>query len=225
VACGAALASFIGGAARKVVFVACDRPMFWLHGRPGIETLEQLAKGRVATFPDHAPPAKFLQKILGDAGFLPGLLPARDDISRLGLLTSHSVEGALISSLFLPYEVEKRGGHQLAFVGDTLRIPSTGLACSGELYCDQPELVAVMVDIFRQAMSHIFADDEAVLRSVLREVFNKPEDSLDQAIAAIRQCYNPKGASDDALLQNAIEQMASGMQLKSRPFEDLYSLD
>ena len=29
-ACGAALGSFLAGQRRKVVFVACDKPMFWL---------------------------------------------------------------------------------------------------------------------------------------------------------------------------------------------------
>jgi hypothetical protein len=46
-ACGAALASFLTGQQRKVVFVACDRPMFWLYGRPGIEVPAEIpARGR-----------------------------------------------------------------------------------------------------------------------------------------------------------------------------------
>ena len=63
-ACGAALASFLSGQRRKVIFVACDRPMFWIYGRPGIDSIEQLAKGRVATFPENSPPARFFQNRL-----------------------------------------------------------------------------------------------------------------------------------------------------------------
>ena len=64
VACGAALASFLSGQRRKVVFVACDKPMFWLYGRTGIDSLDQLGQARVATFPDLAPPSQFLKKII-----------------------------------------------------------------------------------------------------------------------------------------------------------------
>ena len=53
-ACGAALASFLAGQQRKVVFVACDRPMFWLYARAGIDSVAKLSRGRVATFPDVA---------------------------------------------------------------------------------------------------------------------------------------------------------------------------
>jgi hypothetical protein len=222
VACGAALASFLAGKQRKVVFVACDRPMFWLYGRPGVDSLEKLAQGRVATFPDNAPPAKFLQKFFGDTEVAPGLLPCRDDISRLGLLTSCSVDGALLSSLYLPHEVEARGAHQLAYLGDSLRLPSTGLAVDSELHNEQPKLVADMVRVYQGAMKLVFDDDQSVLRAALQQSFNKPEQALDKAVDVIRHCYNPFGYSYDTVLQPAIDQLALGMGLATRPSNDLY---
>jgi hypothetical protein len=39
VACGAALGDFLSGLNRKVLFVACDRPMFWLYGRAGVDRM------------------------------------------------------------------------------------------------------------------------------------------------------------------------------------------
>lgn len=222
VACGAALASFLHGAKRKVVFVACDRPMFWLYGRSGINTIQELNQGSVATFPDGAPPAKFLQKLLRENGVAPGLLPARDDVARLGLLRSNSVDAALLSSHFLPAEVERTGAKQLAFIGDTLRLPSTGLAVSGDFYDEQPDLVSTMVRIYQRSMKSIFDDDESLLRAALLQCFGKNEAALDQAVAVIRACYNPLGYSCDSLLQPAIDAMAMGMGLATRDSAELY---
>jgi len=222
VACGAALASFLSGRKRKIVFVACDRPMFWLYGRPGIDSVDQLKQGRVATFPDPAPPSRFLQAVLKKAGVAPGLLPSRDDVARLALLKSGSVDAALLSSHFLPAEVEQHGARQLAFVGENLRLPSTGLAVSSDMFDEQPELVSSMVGVYQQAMKSVFDDDQSLLREVLLQSFAKPEQSLDQAVQVIRDCYNPFGYSYDNLLQSAVDSMAAGMGLSSRVSGELY---
>ena len=222
VACGTALSSFLGGKRRKVVFVACDRPMFWLYGRPGISSLEQLNQARVATFPELAAPARFLQKMLGDVGVAPGLLPSRDDVARLGLLASGSVDAALLSSHYLPAEVAYAGVTQIAFMGDHVRLPSTGLAVTGKLYEEQPALVAAMVAIFQRAMKAVFDRDDTLLRRALTEYFGKPEHSLDPAIKVIRDCYNPFCNSYGNKLQPAIDAMAAGMGLASRDAGELY---
>ncbi len=221
-ACGAALASFLAGQPRKVVFVACDRPMFWLYGRAGIDSLAQLAQGRVATYPDAAPPARFLQKFLREAEVAPGLLPCRDDTSRLGLLASCSVDGALVSSSYLPAEVEARGARLLAFLGDSLRLPSTGLAVTAELHQFRPELVADMVGVYQQAMERVFDDDQGTLKTVLREAFNQPAEHLDQGVQLIRHCYNPAGHSHESLLQDAIDGFSAGLGTAPRAAGELY---
>lgn len=221
-ACGTILTRFLAGQLPKVVYIACDRPMFWLYGRAGIDTIEQLGHARIATFPDATPPSHFLIKLLADAGIAPGLLPSRDDTARLALLTSGSVDAALLSSLHLPHEVEKRGPERLAFVGDSQRLPSTGLAVSGELNEKQPELVAQVVKIYQQAMKYVYDDNDAVLRSVLVSAFSMPKQGLDMSLKIVRDCYNPFGYSYDSLLQVAVDNMAAGMGLASRDPGDLY---
>jgi ABC-type nitrate/sulfonate/bicarbonate transport system substrate-binding protein len=220
-ACGAALGSFLAGQRRKVVFVACDKPMFWLYGSAGIDNIDQLGQARVATFPDAAPPSHFLRKLLSDTGVAPGLLPSRDDTARLALLTSNSVDAALLSSLYLPHEVEARGARRLAFIGDTQRLPSTGLAVGNELYEGQPELVARMVEVYQQAMKYIY-DDETALRSVLGNAFHMPQGELSEAVKTVRDCYNPFGYSYESLTQSAVDSMAATMGLASRAPADLY---
>ncbi|MDT8320506.1 MAG: hypothetical protein RQ826_08250 [Xanthomonadales bacterium] len=223
-ACGAALADFLQGRERRVVFVACERPMFWLFARPGIDTLSALNGARVASFPEVAPPAAFLRKLLSDESVAPDLLPARDDVARLGLLRSGSVEAALFSAQYLPHQLEAIGLQELLFIGDRLRLPSTGLAVSGELFEREPERVAAMVAIFRQAMQLIFADDQLLAR-VLTESFAMPAQSLQQALTTVRNCLNRSGFSDAALLQAALDRAARGMGLKSRPAGELYRFD
>jgi len=222
VACGAALGDFLSGLNRRVLYVACDRPMFWLYGRAGVDRIEQLSTGRVATFPAIAPPAKFLQKLFEDEGIAPDLLPSRDDIARLQLLVSGSVDAALLSSLFTPAEVVQRGCNQLAFIGENLRLPSSGLAVSGEFLSRQASLVTSMVDICQQAMKIIFDDDQTLLRRVLASDFKMPPAELDQTAKIIRYCYNPLGQSSANLLQSAVDNVAKALNVETRPARDLF---
>jgi hypothetical protein len=221
VACGAAMTNFLAGRKRKVVFVACDRPMFWLYGRAGVNSVEALAQGRVASFPDAAPPAQFLRRLLGGSGVSCGVLPCRDDTARLGLLASGSVDAALLSSLYLPHEVEARGLNTLAWVGESLRLPSTGLAVSQEMFEQQTQLVATMVGIYQEAMKSIF-DDDQLLGQVLVQHVGMPDTDIHRAVALVRECYNPFGFSYETVLQPALDAMAQGMGLNSRPAGELY---
>ncbi|MCB1675237.1 MAG: hypothetical protein KDI01_03040 [Halioglobus sp.] len=224
-ACSSALIGYLRGQSHKIVFTACDKPMFWLYGRPGIDSLAQLQQARVATFPDAAAPARLLQRFLADAGVAPGLLPSRDDTARLALVSSGSVDAALLGALYLPHVVRERGVRQLAWIGATLRLPSTGLAVSGELYAREPGLVAQMVDIYQRSLQYVYDSDESVLRCVLTDAFAVRAHELDQAVATIRECYNERGYSQDSLLRAALDGVASGMGLRARPAEDLFEFD
>ena len=74
----------------KVVLAAATRPMFWLHARPELESIEALRGKRVATYPPVAPPHWFHRVLLRKHGLDPDrdleFWPCRDDIIRLGLL-------------------------------------------------------------------------------------------------------------------------------------------
>ncbi|MBE9539106.1 MAG: hypothetical protein IMF06_08495 [Proteobacteria bacterium] len=219
--CGAALTNFLEGRKRKVIFVACDRPMFWLYGSPDIATVSNLGQARVASYPDAAAPAQFLRKILSDKSASCGLLPCRDDVARLGLLTSGSVKAALLGSSYLPHEMEARGLNTLISIGESLRLPSTGLAVSNEMYEREPQLIATMVEIFQLAMKAIFDDDE-LLGHVLQETFSMKSECMDQSIETVRSCYNPFGFSYENLLQGAVDSIAGNLGLNSRPATELY---
>jgi len=220
-ACGAALAGFLQGRALRVVFVACSRPMFWLYARHGIAAPADLQGARIASFPDHAPPAAFLRGCLADEGVHAKLLPCRDDAARLGLLRSGSVDAALISSAYLPHELEAENLLPLVFIGDTLRLPSTGLAVADELIVKAPELVATMVTVYRQATEQIFSDDQ-LLESVLEKTFSISAANSGEAVRSVRSCYVRGGRCDGASLQQAVDNMARMLGVASRSAADFY---
>ena len=109
----------------------------------------------------------------------------------------------------------------LAFIGDKLRLPSTGLAVSAEQVEAAPDRVAAMVGVYRRSMQLIFSDG-ALLRSVLAGTFAIPEPGLPSAVETVRACYNPGGCSEPDRLQAAVDGVAATMGLESRPASELY---
>jgi len=220
-ACGAALAGFLQGRALRVVFVACSRPMFWLYARPGIAAPADLQGARIASFPDHAPPAAFLRGRLADEDVHAELLACRDDAARLGLLRSGSVDAALVSSAYLPHQLEAENLFPLLFIGDALRLPSTGLAVTRELIETAPEKIAAMVRVYRQASERIFSDD-LLLETVLKRTFSISAADSGEAARTVRSCYVRGGRCNMALLEAAVDEMARALGVGSRSAEDFY---
>ena len=220
-ACGAALAGFLQGRALRAVFIACNRPMFWLYARPGIAAPANLAGARIASFVDHAPPAAFLRGRLEDEGVHAELLPCRDDAARLGLLRSGSVDAALISSAYLPHQLEAENLQPLLFIGDALRLPSTGLAVADELIVNAPEIIATMVTVYRQATERIFSDDRLLAR-VLENMFSITPANSGKGARTVRSCYVRSGRCDAASLQMAVDDMARLLGVASRSAAGFY---
>ena len=220
-ACGAALAAFLQGRDLRAVFVACIRPMFWLYARPGIAAPAELEGARIASFADQAPPAAFLRRRLADEGVQAELLPCRDDAARLGLLRSGSVDAALISSAYLPHQLEAKDLLPLVFIGDALHLPSTGLAVEHDLMVKAPEHVAAMVSIHRQASERIFSDD-SLLETVLEKAFSITAGISGDAVRTIRSCYARSGRCDAASLQKAVDGMARMLGVGSRSATGFY---
>jgi len=220
-ACGAALAGFLRGSALRCVFVACTRPMFWLYARPGLAEPAELQGAIIASFANEAPPAVFLRQRLASEGISAKLLPCRDDASRLGLLRSGSIDAALISSSYLPHQLEVENLRPLLFIGDSLHLPSTGLAVADHVLGDAPELVATTVRIYRQASERIFSDD-LLLGTVLERTFSITGTTSGEAARTIRSCYARSGRCDIALLQNAVDGMARMLGVASRSAEEFY---
>jgi hypothetical protein len=223
-ACTAALLAWLHGAATKVVFVACERPMFWLAGRPGL-AVSGLARGAIAGYPPDTPPAALLQMVLRGLGLdghrTPVVLPARDDNARLGLLIAGDVDAAVVSSALPPDRVRRRGVSPLAFFGEELRFPTTGLAVSCELHAREPDLVAAMCVCYQQAL-RLLRGDDAVTRAAITEFLAFTGAEVEEAVALVRRCYTEDGRSPVEVQAFAISAMRSTLGLTAQPAGELY---
>jgi ABC-type nitrate/sulfonate/bicarbonate transport system substrate-binding protein len=210
VACGAAYLGRRDGHPFKVVLAATDRPMFWLHARTEIETVEALAGGRVATYPPVAPPHYFHRITLQNHDVDPDtqleFRPARDDLIRLAMLRDGDVDGAAISSAISPFTVENLGLRRLAYFGDELRFVTTGIATTERVLDEQPEIMASLVRVFRRSLDAIHGSPDAVLPIVARAL-RESDDVAAATYDDIRSTYTRDGRVPAATLATALERV------------------
>ncbi len=224
-ACGLALGDWLRGElSRKVIFIAAQRPMFWLYGRPGLGGLDALAGGRVATYPDGAPPAAMLPLVLELAA--PGLaqqltlLPVRDDAARLGLLRAGDVDAAVLSSALAPGRPARSGAAELLFFGDWLSLPTTGLAIAPSLLAT--EAARVMCRAWSDSMVLIHADAQPLVQALEAAMEFSNAESVDMA-ARVRASYARDGRSAPDALQSGIDLMCGALRCqRPGPVTQLY---
>jgi NitT/TauT family transport system substrate-binding protein len=199
VACGAAYLGRREGFPFKVVLAAATRPMFWLHARPEIESIEALRGTRVATYPAVAPPHWFNRVLLGKHGLDPDtdleFWPCRDDIIRLGMLRDGDVDAALLSSATSPVTVQRLGFRTLALSGDEVRFVTTGVATFESILEEQRDLVEAIVRAHRRGLDAIHTQpDEAI--AVLVDVLRVPDDVARETFELIRHCFTREGVAE-----------------------------
>jgi len=224
-ACGAALAAWLQGADARVVFVATDRPMFWVYGRPGVRALADLEGELIAGYPPAAPPAVFLQELWNSHGLAPAGLQvcaARDDVARVGLLRDGGVAAALVSSAVPPGVMRAFGFEPLVFVGDEIRVATTGLAASPELCEREPALVAALCACYSEALALVHGDT-AVVDAALRSGVAPVGGDVASLAAVLTRCYTADGRSPAERLQQGADRMARAMGVNgARPVSGLY---
>jgi ABC-type nitrate/sulfonate/bicarbonate transport system substrate-binding protein len=218
-ACGATLLGYINGATCKVLLVNTDRPMFWLHGANGVNSVAELAGKRIASYPGMAPPAHFLAAIT--AGTDVQLLPVSTDAARLGMLRSGDVDAALISSALPPAIMARHGFSNALLLGDEFRAPTTGLAINTALLSEEAGLVACMVKSHQQSLAAIHSDD-ALLKLVLSEELGLPVPAVAETVMLVRQLFTRDGRSSEAVEQGAIAAVAARLGVEEIPTEPLY---
>lgn len=132
--CASALLSIQRGMPLEVAFAAAERPMFWLYARRGT-ALSDLADGRIARYPEAAPPALFLRLALAQQGLEQDeveVIAARDDLARLGLLVTGQVRAAVLSSATPAPRLERLGMKALVLFcwATSSRCPARASRCS-----------------------------------------------------------------------------------------------
>lgn len=224
-ACTAALIAWLHGAPVRVVFVACDRPMFWLVGRRGGPAAADTGPLRIAGYPPGTPPDVLLRRVLGgEAGAARRealVLPARDDVARLGLLQGGDVDAAIISTAVPRSRLVRRGIEILRFFGDTLRVPTTGLAVHRNLQMREPELVRTMCACYRESLQLLHADERLAV-AALTAALDLTQDDAHEVVATLRHCCTRDGRTTTAIESGAIDGMSRLLGVKPPP-EALYA--
>lgn len=225
-ACTAALYAWLRGAPMRVVFVACDRPMFWLVGRPG--ALDGGGEGsiRLAGYPPGAPPGELLRLVLAadrqTAGRHVEILPVRDDVARLGLVAGGDVDAAVISSGVAPGRLRRLGLDPLRFFGDAVRVPTTGLAVHRDLLEREPEVVRAMRDCHREALK-LLHTDARLSGEALARFLDLPPDDAQEAVSVLRRYCTQDGCSTPAIEAAAIDALRDASPPEMRATGPLYA--
>jgi ABC-type nitrate/sulfonate/bicarbonate transport system substrate-binding protein len=224
--CGAALASAVKGIPQRVVFVATDKPMFWIYASPGINSAGELRNKRIATFPASAPPHHLANVILAKAGLKVSdevsLHGARDDVARLGLMKGGYVDAAVISSALAPAKITELGFNKLCFFGDEIRIPTTGLGVDQECLDKESELTQLLVETHIASLLLIHTDC-ALVAQVLRDCFDVAKEHADATARLYQSCYTKDGKTTADIAQAAINSLANSLNISTPiPWEQIY---
>ncbi len=226
VSCGAALVSALKDMSQRVVFVATDRPMFWLYASNEIPTIAALKGHKVAGYPIIAPPAQLTRILLSQSGLNPDedveLAAARDDTARLGLLRSGNVAAAVLSSAVPPPWVEKLGLRTLAFFGDSIRVPTTGLAVHESMLAKEPELVGAAARVLKHGLD-ILNNDSELVGTELYEYFDVPADLVEATSNLFVDKFTAHGRTEPDIAQGAIDRMRKALGIEQeRAWRDIY---
>jgi ABC-type nitrate/sulfonate/bicarbonate transport system substrate-binding protein len=216
VSCGAALSSALRGTPLVVVFVATDRPMFWLYASSDIKSLQDLKNRIVATFPAVAPPHHLANIILRRASVDPAedivALAVRDDVARFGLLKTGNADAAVISSAISPMTVAQAGFHELCFFGDAIRLPSTGLAVDATQLQQNAGLVETLVTILKESLE-LLHGDPGLVALVLQQYFDVAGDLADKTAAMYEKYFTHNGRTSPEIAQLAVDSLRRSLQI------------
>lgn len=226
VGCGSALMGWAKGIHRKVIFVATDYPMFWLHCLPEITSVAELKGARIASYPAASPPGHFFRAILRQQGLDPEhdvkLEAVRDDTARFGLLKSGDVSAAVISSAMPRPRVQAEGFRNLVFFGDHIRVPTTGLAVSEHFLTRHPEVAERITEALVAALHTLHNAPEKVI-SILAKFFGGSAAEGEETYQLVEQYFTPDGKAAPEAKRYALEILNQQLPAdhKLRP-DDIY---
>jgi ABC-type nitrate/sulfonate/bicarbonate transport system substrate-binding protein len=211
VACGSAFMSRREGVPFKVMLVATERPVFWVHAAPEIERIEDLGGLRVATYPPFAPPHWFHRLVMRAHGLDPdrdlSFEPVRDDAARLNLLAAGDVQAAAASSAVAPAAVRRRGLRTLGIFGDDVTFATTGVATTEAVLEGDSETIAAVARAFLRSLDTIHEEPDRVAPIAARLLVEE-EAVAAETLALALPCFTRHGRAPLDRLQAAVDAVA-----------------
>jgi ABC-type nitrate/sulfonate/bicarbonate transport system substrate-binding protein len=227
-ACGSALCNRLRGGDQVVVFVTSPRPMFWLSIRNG-RTPGDLKDSVIAGYPPGTPPDVFLSILLRRAGLDPvedlRRQSFRNDLARLEMVKSNHAGAALLSSSLPPRLIEGSNELREVFLGQSISVPTSGLAVNEELLREQPEVVRAMVDSFRRALDLIHEEPE-VAKEALEAFGGFHREDTQHVYRRLAPLYSQTGQVEVDSLREIMREVAAELEIRELPeLSRLYRFD
>lgn len=222
VACGSALCSRIKGVPQSVVFVTSPQPMFWLYTRE-LEHLTDLKERVIAGYPPGTPPFVFLSAHLRREGLEPIEEVHREsvsnDLARLEMLRHGDADAALLSSALPPRLTDVHDLRSLLFLGDGLRVPTSGLAVHEKMLRDHSDVVRSMIRVFHESLQIIHGEPD-VARAAMEEYLALDEEDARAVYERLRPLFSETGKIAPGTLEEPMRLIARELEVKTVPEPD-----
>lgn len=190
--------------------VACvntDRPMFWLVATPGHETVADLHGRRLGMHAPTSAPGLWARITLRRHGVDPDedvtaiAIPAGDYRTHLEMLRSGEIDAAVLGSTLAVDDVAERDGLRvLAYVGDEVRIPTTGVAVDPGRVDPDGAAVRGLVAAHRRALATLRDDPETAVAHIVGLIPGLSERSA----RALYDRYIASGFTVDGLAERSV---------------------
>ena len=233
------LIRLLSGTPWTMLCVNTERPLFWFMARSEFADLSELRGRRVAMHPRLVAPGTFARIVLRGRGLDPDadleaveMFPG-DYAEHIRLLKSGELDAAVIGSTWSPQQLEAEEGLRLlAFFGDELQIPTTGVAVDpGVLALDDPR-VEGLVRANLRALAALLDDPALGAEHVGRLLPDADEatarDFYDRYVGSQFQGH---GRPDSDVLARALPLVAeelriiTGRAVEVPPAEEIYRSD
>ncbi len=207
-ALGSGARAAFSGMTIKAIMVFCDKPYHFLYGRPdlGVRSGKDLKGKRIAVTGLASTTYYAARKVAQHLGYDPD-----KDVVILSVgdiwpaLSGGSVEAGLIRPPFTNM-AEKMGMVKLAFVGDALQIPMSGLVTSEKLIRERPDFVRSFIRATHKGLK-FFLDKKNEIDSIamLNRVTKMDPEVAKSTYGFYRSIMTQDGIPSDRALSDDFE--------------------
>lgn len=190
-----------------VVCVNTDRPMFWLVAHRRHETVADLRGHRLGMHAATSAPGLWARMTLRRHGLDPDTditsvpVPAGDYRTHLQMLRAGEIDAAVLgSTLHVDEVVEREGLRLLTYLGEEVRIPTTGVAVDPDRVDPDGSAVRGLVAAHRRALATIRHEPDVAVRHIVGLI-----PSLSEAAArALYERYIATSFTTDGLADRSV---------------------